>query len=80
MRTPNYQNKMRNMNTIKLELNADMRGHRKGSIIEVQTDHKQVPLDPYWRARLKDAEIDNSVKVIKPSRKKKMRKLNNDHF
>lgn len=40
-------------------------------VIDVQTDENGVPLQRFWRKRLKDAETDNCVEVVKPSRRKK---------
>lgn len=40
-------------------------------VIDVQTDENGVPLERFWRKRLKDAETDNCVEVVKPSRRKK---------
>ena len=37
-------------------------------IIDVK-DNNGVPIQKFWRNRLKDAEIDNCVEVIKPRRK-----------
>ncbi len=34
--------------------------------VTVQTDDSGVPLERFWRKRLKDAETDNCVEVVKP--------------
>ena len=36
----------------------------------IAVDKHGVPLDKFWRDRLKDAVIDNCVEVIKPATKK----------
>ena len=44
-------------------------------IVTVQTDSADIPLDRFWRKRLKDAETDNCVEVVKAETKpKKTRK------
>lgn len=35
----------------------------KDSVIEIE-DIDGVPLDRFWRARLKDSEIDNCIEII----------------
>ncbi len=59
------------MKTIELKLNQPMQGYDAGRIVTIQTDKHGVPLEKFWRRRLKDAEIDNCVEVIKPSKSKK---------
>lgn len=53
---------------MKLKLNADLRGFKSGQTITVK-DTGGIPLDPFWRARLKDSERDNCVSVVKSTRK-----------
>lgn len=36
-------------------------GHPAGSVINIQCDPQGIPLDQYWRNRLKDAEVDNCM-------------------
>lgn len=55
---------------IKLKLNMAMAGYEAGRTVTVQTDASGVPLEKFWRRRLKDATIDNCVEVIKPSKPK----------
>ena len=49
------------MKTIKLKIN-----HVPGysGTIPVQTDDNKVPLERFWRNRLKDAKTDNCVEVV----------------
>lgn len=59
------------MKTIKLKLNHRMLGYEAGREVAIQTDKDGVPLDKFWRRRLKDAGIDNCVEVVKASKSKK---------
>lgn len=43
-----------------------------GTIISIQCDVNDVPLDSFWRARLKDSEIDNCVELVKETTKPKI--------
>jgi len=61
------------MKAIKLKLNQPMSGYEAGREITIQTDKDGVPLEKFWRRRLKDADIDNCVEVVKPSTSKKER-------
>jgi len=55
---------------MKLKLNQPMAGYEAGRTVTVQTDASGVPLEKFWRRRLRDAKIDNCVEVIKSSRRK----------
>jgi len=44
--------------------------------ITIQTDKYGVPLQKFWRNRLKDAELDECVEIVKTTRKRK--KVNHD--
>ncbi|MCW8929392.1 MAG: hypothetical protein OQL19_04025 [Gammaproteobacteria bacterium] len=46
----------------------------QGKIIKVSTDSAGTPLNAYWRARLKDAEVDNCCEVVKTSSNTKTKK------
>ncbi len=60
------------MKTRKLKLNAPLRGHPKDIIIPIRTDETGIPVDRYWRDRLKDAKIDGCVEFLnKPKPKAK---------
>ena len=39
--------------------------YKKGTVIEVKDDGNGIPLDRYWRNRIKDSLIDSCVEVIK---------------
>ena len=53
----------------KLKLNAQLKSYAKGSILDIEVDAKGVPLERYWRDRVKDAKIDNCVEFIKGANK-----------
>lgn len=52
----------------------------KGATVDVTTDESGIPLDHFWRSRLKDSKIDNCVQVIskKNSNSKKQLKTTNN--
>ena len=47
-----------------LKLNAPLRGNPAGVVINIRTDKKGIPQDPYWRRRLEDAKTDNCVEIV----------------
>lgn len=47
---------------MKLKIN-NVRGH--SGVVTIQTDANGVPLAQFWRKRLKDAERDNCVEIVK---------------
>lgn len=59
------------MKTIRLKLNSPMAGFKEGQEVTIQTDRSGVPLEKFWRRRLKDAETDNCIEVVKASKPKK---------
>ena len=54
---------------MKIKLNADLRGHQKGEIIEV--DEKDYNAKIYWQRRLQDAKIDNCCEIFEEKETKK---------
>lgn len=48
----------------KLKLNCAFRGHKAGSIINIEVSDDGTPKDSFWRRRLKDAKIDNCVEFV----------------
>lgn len=55
---------------MKLKLNTDLGGHKAGQTITV-IDRDGVPIDIFWRNRLKDSERDNCVTMVKSKTTKK---------
>jgi len=55
---------------MRLKLNQPMAGYEAGHTVTIQTDSCGVPLEKFWRRRLKDAKIDNCVEVVKASKSK----------
>ena len=49
---------------MKIKLNTDLKQYKSGAIINIETDSKGIPLDVFWRARLKDSEIDNCIEKV----------------
>jgi hypothetical protein len=59
-----------------LKLNKDIkvtkgRLMKAGSKIELECDENKMPLDRFWRDRLKDSAIDNCVELEVINKKKK---------
>tara|TARA_R110000782_G_scaffold97853_3_gene182891 strand:+ start:736 stop:930 length:195 start_codon:yes stop_codon:yes gene_type:complete len=53
---------------MKLKLNQDLNTPKgkelKGAIINLECDANKIPLNIFWRKRLKDSAIDNCVEVV----------------
>ena len=47
-----------------------MAGYEAGREVTVKTDISGIPLEKFWRRRLRDANIDNCVEVVKASKQK----------
>lgn len=68
------------MKTVNLKINSDfVSGYKKGDIVGINVDSNDIPIDPFWRQRLKDAQQDNCCELIKETKKpKKEIKINVD--
>ncbi len=54
----------------KFKLSASIGGYAKGATISLKCDKKTgIPKDSYWRRRLREAEIDNCMVVVKEVKK-----------
>lgn len=58
---------------MKLKLNIAMNGFAKNQEITIK-DVNGIPTDPFWRRRLKDAEIDNSIEIVQTKATQKSKK------
>ena len=58
---------------MKIKLNIAMNGFAKGQEITI-ADVDGIPTDSFWRRRLKDAEIDNSIKIVQTKAFEKSKK------
>ena len=63
---------------LKLNLNIKKEGKvfTKGSVIDVEADSNNIPLDRFWRRRLIDSRIDNCVEIIEKKETKNNNKKN----
>ena len=57
------------MNIVCIKINKPIHGHPLGSIARVRADDDGVPIEKYWRDRLRDAVIDDCVEIVKATRK-----------
>lgn len=48
---------------LKIQVNFDVGKIKKGSQIMIDVDNAGIPLDKFWRKRLKDSAIDNCIQV-----------------
>ncbi|MGR3179834.1 MAG: hypothetical protein ACUZ8E_17480 [Candidatus Anammoxibacter sp.] len=53
----------------KLKLNAPLKNYPIDHVLEIEVDPRGIPLDRYWRDRIKDAKIDNCVEFVKGANK-----------
>lgn len=67
MRDSGYENKM-------IQLNYELNGHKKGSKIKIRTKDG-VPVDPYWRERLKDSKMDKCIEFCNKGKKKETKEV-----
>ena len=60
-----------NRHFIHIQINKLLGEHKPGDTIKVISDKEGVPLDKYWRSRLKDAETDQCCEKVKPKKRTK---------
>lgn len=72
MKKKDYENKMlKGFENKQLKINAPLKNLKPGAIINIQTDKDGVPLERYWRDRLRDSEIDNCVEIVDAKKKER---------
>jgi len=54
---------------LKIKINTRFGKFIPGTIINVRHNNG-IPLDKYWRDRVRDSQVDNCVTVIQPAEKK----------
>ena len=59
------------MKVIQIKINKPLRNYPPGAIARVPVDDVGVPLEKFWRDRLRDAKIDSCVEVVEEKRKPK---------
>ena len=52
------------MKIIHIKINKPIHGHPSGSTVRVRADDAGIPVDKFWRDRLRDADIDNCVEIV----------------
>lgn len=55
---------------MKIKLNTDLNGYKSGQEITIKSENG-IPLDSYWRARVKDSKLDGCLNVIEKTCQKK---------
>lgn len=64
------------MKTKEIQINSDfVTGYKSGDIVNVKFDDNNIPLDKFWRNRLKDSAIDNCCEIIEEKEKLKAPKI-----
>lgn len=63
---------------MKIKLNVDLGKFQKGSIINIKVDDNDIPIEQYWRARLKDSAKDNCIELVQDDIKIKSKKKRAD--
>lgn len=61
---------MKKNKIVEYKINKPIAKHRKDDTVRIKCDLDGVPLDRYWRDRLKDAKVDNCMEMLKDKKKK----------
>ena len=54
---------------LKVNFNIKNKNIRVGDIVQIEIDTNGIPLDQFWRRRLKDSKLDNCVEIINSKKK-----------
>jgi hypothetical protein len=57
-----------------IQLNYDLANFKKGSRIKIKTQDG-IPINPYWRERLRDSRIDNCIEFVDKAKKKEKKEI-----
>lgn len=61
-----YENKMMtDHKTKQIKINKPLRNHNVGDVVLIKVDSHGVPLERYWRDRLKDSKTDKCIEFVK---------------
>ena len=66
------------MKTVDIKVNHGIAGRKAGEIVKVEVQSNGSPKDLFWRRRLRDAEIDGCVELVKDEPKKNPAKKTRD--
>lgn len=66
----------RNRNYLKIQLEIDMRNHKKGTILKLETDKNGYPYDAFWRRRVKEEKngLYAGITILYDKEPKKIKK------
>lgn len=54
---------------IKMKCNQNLGRFKEGQVVQIQANDKGVPVDKFWRNRLRDAEVDGCCEIVKEDKK-----------
>jgi hypothetical protein len=58
---------------MQIKINQNFAGHKEGDIIEIQS-HQGIPLENFWRRRLRDSAIDGCCEIVKEKKSRTTKK------
>jgi hypothetical protein len=50
---------------MKIKVNKPLLNHRVGEIVDIEVNQHDVPTSIYWRRRLRDAQIDRCIEIVR---------------
>lgn len=62
------------MKSIQLKVNKPIPGYAPRRIVTVRVDSNGTPLQKFWRDRLRDADVDSCVEIVKDKPKTQTKK------
>ena len=62
------------MKSIQIKVNKSVEPYMKEQVVTVQVDALGTPVRKFWRDRLRDAEVDNCVEIVKDKPKTSTKK------
>jgi len=58
---------------MKIKINKNFSGHKAGDIVNIESQG-DVPIENFWRRRLRDSAIDGCCEIVIETKKKKTTK------
>ena len=67
------------MESIEIKINHGLIEHNDGDVVKVEVHPgTKIPIENFWRRRLRDAAIDGCCEIVEPVKKSRRKKSDED--
>ena len=65
---------IKNYLTKQIKINKDISNYKKGETLAIKVDSCGIPIERYWRDRLKESKVDSCISFVESLSKKTSKK------